>query len=109
MGIVILTLLAAAAILFGVWAAALAKAREIEQAEKRRAAAEVAEKEQAERDLASLRQPGVSLYCLGCGTQFDGPMTDEGCPGCRLTTLVVLADGREMKQDIHPGHSSSGE
>jgi hypothetical protein len=99
MGIVILTLVAAAAIFFGVWALAMKKAQDAERAAARIADLKDAEKAQAERDLASLKEPGASLYCLGCGTRFEGPLTGDGCPECRLSTLVVLAGNHNPAQN----------
>lgn len=99
MGIVILTLIAAAAILLGIWALAMKKAQEAERAAARIADLKNAEMAQAERDLASLKQPGASLYCLGCGARFEGPLTGDGCPECRLSTLVVLAGNRDSAQN----------
>lgn len=109
MGIVILTLVAAAAILLGIWAFAMKKAQEIERAAAKRAAALDAEAAQAERDLASLQQPGVDLYCLGCGRHFEGPLTGDGCPECRLSTLVVLAGNRNTAQNEQQDQFPSGE
>jgi len=41
---------------------------------------------------ARLRQVNASLTCLGCGLTFTGPLTDAGCPGCHLASLVVPAE-----------------
>ncbi len=37
-------------------------------------------------------QPGARLICLGCETRFSSPLTDAGCPHCRLLSLVVVAE-----------------
>ena len=43
---------------------------------------------QAERE-ARLARVGEPLRCLGCDETFPGPLGPDGCPRCRLTSLVV--------------------
>ena len=43
---------------------------------------------QAQRE-ARLKRKGEPLRCLGCDETFPGPLGPDGCPRCRLTSLVV--------------------
>ena len=43
---------------------------------------------QAERE-ARLARAGEPLRCLGCDETFPGPIGPDGCPRCRLASLVV--------------------
>lgn len=36
-----------------------------------------------------LETPGEPLRCLGCGNTFCGPLTEDGCPFCQVSALVV--------------------
>ncbi len=41
---------------------------------------------------AELRRVGAPLRCLSCGKRFPGPLGTQGCPECRLESLVVPED-----------------
>ena len=43
----------------------------------------------AAQEEARKYESGTGLVCLGCGKHFEGPLTDEGCPECRLSSLVL--------------------
>jgi hypothetical protein len=58
--------------------------------------AEAEARKLAERE-ASLQRPGEPLRCLNCDASFVGPLTDDGCPNCHLTTLVVPAAEYEQR------------
>jgi len=45
--------------------------------------------QEAAREESRKYQSGVRLICLGCEARFLGPLTDAGCPGCHLLSLVV--------------------
>ncbi len=45
--------------------------------------------EAAAREEARKYRPGARLLCVGCDLRFRGPLTDAGCPQCRLLSLVV--------------------
>ena len=43
----------------------------------------------AAREEARKYEAGTGLVCLGCGKHFKGPLTERGCPDCRLSSLVL--------------------
>ncbi len=43
----------------------------------------------AAREEARKYEAGTRLVCLGCGKHFKGPLTERGCPDCRLSSLVL--------------------
>lgn len=56
-------------------------------------------RERAARE-ANLYRTKEKLRCLGCDTDFAGPLTEAGCPNCHLSSLVVTDEeyrrGREL-------------
>ena len=66
----------------------------LQSAKKDREAAVLKEKRVKQEQAAAFEerckyQPGMRLICLGCEARFLGPLTDAGCPGCHLLSLVV--------------------
>jgi hypothetical protein len=35
---------------------------------------------------------GVPLICLNCNKSFSGPLTDDGCPSCHTSSLVITLE-----------------
>ena len=50
---------------------------------------EEAQIRKVEEDIVLLSVPGQPLICLGCQGRFFGPMPEDGCPNCRIASLVV--------------------
>ena len=62
---------------------------------KRDGAAAQERRRQAAREAklnAALHRKGAPLRCLSCGARFPGPLGAQGCPECRLESLVVPED-----------------
>ena len=81
-----------------IWLLALSKTVEIDTAKDRE---EHQNQRDTERALARDQQMRTStepLRCLNCETSFAGPLTDDGCPGCHSTSLVIPEE--EYKQTI---------
>lgn len=47
--------------------------------------------------LAARYKPGVPLMCVGCNTQFLGPLSATGCPKCHSETLVLTMEEYEQR------------
>lgn len=73
-------------------------ARDRAEAEEVRAEAEKARWDAAR--TAALQRKGAKLRCLGCETQFRGPLEPTGCPECGLESLVVTeAEYRQRQKE----------
>ncbi len=60
-----------------------------DRADAKRKEARAREEAAAAREEARKYEAGVRLVCLGCGKHFEGPLTEMGCPDCRLSSLVL--------------------
>lgn len=92
MGFVMAGFTAILVVVFVIWLLSLAKSRSADRTEKAREDAEEAERRRRQQEEARLRTIGVRLHCMGCGLDFLGPLTDDGCPNCHLQSLVVTED-----------------
>lgn len=48
---------------------------------------------------AKLHRTNAPLRCLSCGARFPGPLGAQGCPECRLESLVVPEDEAPPKTE----------
>jgi Zn finger protein HypA/HybF involved in hydrogenase expression len=81
-----------------IWLLVVSKTVEVDAAKDRVEETKRIEAERAlERDKQMRRTRGP-LRCLSCDTTFEGPLTDNGCPGCHSAALVVPED--EYKRNI---------
>ena len=89
-------LVALGLLLLALWAWSLAASARRDKLEAEAQARDEQERRAREAQEARLRQKGVRLQCLNCGWKFLGPLTDDGCPQCHLSALVVTeAEARE--------------
>ena len=56
-------------------------------------------KQAAAQEEARKYQEGTPLVCLSCNTQFCGPLTEAGCPKCRLSSLVMTKTQRREAEE----------
>ena len=68
--------------------------REIDRRER-----EARQLRKAEVEMARLSIPGEPLICLGCQKRFKGPMPEDGCPDCQISSLVVSERSGKHSKD----------
>ena len=86
-------------VLLALWAWSLAASARRDRQEAEARAREEQERHAREAQEARMRRKGERLQCLGCGRKFLGPLTDDGCPQCHLSALVVTQ--AEAKEKMH--------
>jgi len=89
MGFVMAGLAAVLVVVAVVWLLSLKKSASLDRDEAVRSQAAAAEAARRAEEEAKLYREGESLHCLGCGAEFPGPLSDEGCPKCHIASLVV--------------------
>jgi ribosomal protein L40E len=100
MGLVMAGFLAIVVIVVLIWVFSLQKSASADREELARQEAEEAEKKRQAEAEAQLLRKGVALRCMGCGAQFRGPLSDEGCPKCHIRSLVVTeSEYRKSQQE----------
>lgn len=90
MALVIEALFSMGLLIAVIWAVSLWRSASRDRA----AAADALEKAEREAAMeAAVAAPGKRLHCMNCDHQFIGPMPEDGCPNCHLSTLVVPSNG----------------